>query len=73
MEQDGGLTIVRYSTTGAAAAVALTGSVIPTATLTRADGTGTGVVSTTQYGGYSSGGPLAFQPPDRPRATRPRA
>jgi len=64
---DGTLTIVKYTTSGAAAAVALTGTVQPSITLTKTnpDGTTTSqTFTTTRYAGGDSGGPLAFEPPD---------
>ena len=64
---DGKVTLVKYDTSGAAAAVALTGTVLPSITLskTNADGTtSTLTVTTTRYAGGYSGGPLAFEPPD---------
>lgn len=65
---DGTVTVIKYSTTGAAAAVALTGSVQNSATLQATDAqTGdpaTLTVNSTRYAGQSAGGPLAFQPPD---------
>jgi hypothetical protein len=65
---DGTQTIVQYSTTGAAAAVHLQGTVIPFVTLP-AINPGPGqptstTVTTTRYGGSSSTGLLTFQPPD---------
>jgi hypothetical protein len=63
----GGLTIVSYSTTGAAALVGLTGSVLDSITLpvvNPAPGAPTtGTLTTTAFKGYSAGGPLAFEPP----------
>src|SRR3954468_21006894 len=64
---DGKVTIVDYDTNGAAAAVALTGSVIPSYTLkkTNPDGSVSSLtVTTTRYAGGYAGGPLAFEPPD---------
>jgi hypothetical protein len=65
---DGTVTVLKYTTTGAAAAVNLSGSVAPSATLTAVDaqpGDPTTItVATTRYAGYSSQGALAFQPPD---------
>ena len=65
---DGTLTIVDYDTTGAAAAVALTGTVRPNITLSKTDPV-TGITTSrtftsTRYAGGYSGGPLAFEPPD---------
>jgi hypothetical protein len=66
--KDGTVSVLSYSTTGAAAAVALTGSVTPSVQLQATDAQPgdplTYTVSTTRYAGYSSGGSLAFQPPD---------
>ena len=65
---DGTVTVIKYSTTGAAAAVALTGSVAASVTATATDAQtgdpGTLTISSTRYAGQSAGGPLAFQPPD---------
>ena len=64
---DGKTTIVNHSTTGAAAAVALTGTVVPSINLTRTEPDGTVstlTVTTTRYAGGNAGGPLAFEPPD---------
>jgi hypothetical protein len=65
---DGTVTVLGYSTTGAAAAVSLSGSVQPSVTLTAVDaqpGDPTTItIATTRYSGYSSQGALAFQPPD---------
>jgi hypothetical protein len=64
----GGTTsVIGYTTSGAAAAVALKGSVIPSITLQPLPGQ-TGAtpvtVTSTQFAGYSSAALLAFQPPD---------
>jgi hypothetical protein len=56
---DGFTTVVQYSTSGAAAAVALQGSVI--ASVTSSTGT---TSTTTRYAGDSALGTLAFEPPD---------
>jgi hypothetical protein len=69
---DGTRTVVSYSTTGAAAGVLLTGSVVPSMTLTLLSYTGptqappgsTLTYSTTRWSGNSALGTLAFQPPD---------
>jgi hypothetical protein len=65
----GGTTVIKYSTSGAAAAVALTGSVVPSVTASAVSGAQPGdpasiTISSDRYAGYSAGGPLAFQPPD---------
>jgi hypothetical protein len=65
---DGTQTIVQYSTTGAAAAVHLQGTVVPFITL-QAINPGPGqptstTVTTSRYGGSSAHGLLTFQPPD---------
>lgn len=65
---DGTQTVISYTTTGAAAAVNLQGSVVPSVTL-QAVNPATGqptstTVTTTRYAGNSSLGALAFQPPD---------
>jgi hypothetical protein len=69
---DGTTTVESYSTTGAAAAVNLSGSVVPSVTATLAGYTGptqappasTFTISTTRYSGDSASGLLTFQPPD---------
>ena len=65
---DGSTTVVSYSTTGALAAVQLSGSVAPSMTLTAVNGAAgdptTYTISTTRYAGDTAGGVLAFQPPD---------
>jgi hypothetical protein len=65
---DGTISVLNYSTTGAAAAVNLSGTVAPSVTLTALDAQpgdpATITVSTTRYLGNSSQGVLAFQPPD---------
>jgi hypothetical protein len=65
---DGTVTVLKYSTTGAAAAVNLSGSVVPSVTLTAVDAQAgdptTITIATTRYPGYSSQGVLAFEPPD---------
>lgn len=69
---DGTNTVVSYTTTGAAAAVNLSGSVVPSATLTLLSYTGptqappasTYTITTTRWSGDSAAGALTFQPPD---------
>jgi hypothetical protein len=65
---DGTVTVESYSTTGAAAAVDLSGSVVPSVTLTATNAQSgdptTLTISTTRYAGDSSAGQLFFQPPD---------
>ena len=69
---DGTTTVVGYTTTGAAAAVALSGSVQPSMTDTLVSYTGptqappasSYTVTTTRWAGDSAVGPLTFQPPD---------
>jgi hypothetical protein len=65
---DGTVSVLGYSTTGAAAAVNLSGTVQPSITLTATNaqpGDPTTItIATTRYGGYTSQGALAFQPPD---------
>jgi hypothetical protein len=56
---DGTTTVLQYSTSGAAAAVALQGSVITSVT----SSTGT-TYTTTRYAGDSALGAVAFEPPD---------
>jgi hypothetical protein len=61
-------TVIEYSTTGAAAAVHLSGKAIPSVTLPAINpkpGQPTSTtINTTRYGGQASTGALAFQPPD---------
>ena len=65
---DGTRTIVDYDTTGAAAAVQLSGTVVNSVTLTAVNAVSgdptTQTLTTTRYAGASSLGALAFQPPD---------
>lgn len=61
---DGSQTFFNYETTGATAAVALTGDVVDTVTLARSDGTGSTTFASTAFGGHSAGGLLAFDPPN---------
>ena len=65
---DGTVTVVEYTTTGAAAAVKLDGQVIPSVTLPAINpqpGQPTSTtISTTRYAGASALGALTFQPPD---------
>jgi len=65
---DGTQSVLDFATTGAAAAVNLTGSVVPSVTLqatnAQAGDPTTLTITTTRYAGYSSQGVLAFQPPD---------
>jgi hypothetical protein len=65
---DGTQTVVRYSTTGAAAAVQLSGTVIASVTLPAINpqpGQPTSkTITTTRYAGQSALGALTFQPPD---------
>ena len=66
---DGTQTVVNYSTTGAAAAVNLQGTVASSVTLNAVPPLQTGepptaTVTTTRYAGDSAQGLLAFQPPD---------
>jgi hypothetical protein len=65
---DGTQTVIQYSTTGAAAAVNLQGTVLASVTLQAinpAPGQPTSTtVTTTRYAGASALGALAFQPPD---------
>jgi len=65
---DGTTTIVQYSTTGAAAAVNLSGTVIDSVTLPainpQAGQPTSTTITTTRYAGATSQGALAFQPPD---------
>jgi hypothetical protein len=55
---DGTTTVIQYSTTGAAAAVNLQGTVVDSVTA------GTTTYTTTRYAGDSALGALAFQPSD---------
>jgi len=65
---DGSTTVVSYTTSGAAAAVQLSGSVVPSMTLTAVNAQSgdptTFTISTTRYAGDSASGLLTFQPPD---------
>jgi hypothetical protein len=65
---DGTKTVVSYTTTGALAAVHLTGTVVPSVTanaINPAPGQPTSTtITTTRYAGQSSLGELVFQPPD---------
>jgi hypothetical protein len=64
---DGTRTLIKYSTTGAAAAVALSGTVLPSLVLHPVDTTlPDQTVTTTRYAGASPSGALAFEanPPD---------
>lgn len=65
---DGTQTVVDYSTSGAAAAVSLEGSVVPSVTLQAINpppGAPTSTtITTTRYAGASARGLLAFEPPD---------
>jgi hypothetical protein len=61
---DGTQTVINYSTSGAAAAVSLQGTVAPSVTLPQVGGTGSATVTTTRYAGDTAQGLLAFQPPD---------
>jgi hypothetical protein len=63
----GAQSVVGYTTSGAAAAVVLTGTVIPSITLQPVPGQAGATpvtVTSTQFAGYSSSALLAFQPPD---------
>ncbi len=65
---DGTVTVVEYTTTGAAAAVKLDGKVVPSVTLPAINpqpGQPTSTtISTTRYPGATALGGLTFQPPD---------
>jgi hypothetical protein len=64
---DGAVTIIKYTTTGAASAVALTGSVQPNLVLSNAAGQSTTISSTRYYNAGQQngvGGQLAFHPAD---------
>jgi hypothetical protein len=59
---DGTRTLIRYTTTGAAAAVALQGSVVDSTTLQPVDPLDPPLtVTTTRYAGYTPFGLLAFE------------
>lgn len=72
---DGTVTVVSYSTTGALAAVDLSGSVVPSMTLSAVNAAPgdptTFTISTTRYAGESATGLLAFQPPEPAACTTP--
>jgi hypothetical protein len=61
-------TVIQYSTSGAAAAVQLSGTAVPSVTLQAINplpGQPTSTtITTTRYGGQAANGLLAFQPPD---------
>jgi hypothetical protein len=65
---DGSTTVVSYTTTGAAAAVQLSGTVVPSMTLTAVNAQSGDptmlTINTTRYAGDSANGLLTFQPPD---------
>jgi hypothetical protein len=66
---DNTITVIRYTTNGALAAVALQGNVVPSTALSAPDHTYTWeptslTVTTTRYGGAAASAALAFQPPD---------
>jgi hypothetical protein len=61
---DGTQTVIDYTTSGAAAAVSLQGSVVDSITLPQVGGTGSATVTSTRYAGDTAQGLLAFQPPD---------
>jgi hypothetical protein len=72
---DGTQSVLDYTTTGAAAAVSLSGTVVPSVTLNAIDAQAgdptTLTITTTRYAGYSSQGALAFQPPDPTACSAP--
>jgi len=72
---DGTTTVVSYSTTGALAAVHLSGTVVPSMTLGAVDAEpgdpATFTIETTRYAGQSALGLLAFEPPDPTACTTP--
>ena len=72
---DGTHTVVAYSTTGALAAVSLSGSVAPSMTLSAVNGEPgdptTFTIGSSRYAGESAIGLLAFQPPDPTACTTP--
>lgn len=65
---NGKVSVISYTTKGAAAAVALTGTFKSAQTFTSvatdANGTHTTIAPPLAYGGDHAGGPLAFEPPD---------
>ncbi len=65
---DGTQTVIEYSTSGAAAAVQLSGTAIASVTLPainpQAGQPTSTTITTTRYGGETSSGLLAFQPPE---------
>jgi hypothetical protein len=73
---DGTHTVIAYSTTGALAAVSLSGSVAPSMTLSAVNNPEPGdpttfTIATNRYAGESAIGLLAFQPPDPTACTTP--
>jgi hypothetical protein len=66
---DGSTTVLSYTTTGALAAVNLSGSVVNSVDIPAVSGLQPGdpdhiTITTTRFAGYGSQGALAFQPPD---------
>jgi hypothetical protein len=65
---DGSTTVISYSTTGAAAAVQLSGTIAPSITLSAVNAQSgdptTYTINSTRYAGESASGALTFQPPD---------
>ena len=68
---DGTKTVIDYTTSGAAAAVLLQGTVADSVTLPQVGGTGSTTVTSTRYAGDAATGLLAFQPPDPTACTTP--
>jgi hypothetical protein len=66
---DGTLTIIKYSTTSAAAGVALQGSVLASTTLTPVGGGAAATVTSTRYVGDGAAGVLAFEVSDPTQCT----
>ena len=66
---DGTISIIKYSTTSAAAGVALQGTVIPSVTLTAVSGGGTTTVTSSRYVGDGAAGVLAFEVADPTQCT----
>ncbi|MBK5306838.1 MAG: hypothetical protein JJD92_09150 [Frankiaceae bacterium] len=67
--QDGTVSVLKYTTSSAGAAVALQGTVVPNIVLTSVDGLTTTTVATTRYLGNGAVGALAFEVTDPTECT----
>lgn len=61
---DGTYSFIQYTTKSAAAGVVLQGTVVPSVTATKTDGTGTATLASTKYAGDGAAGVLAFEVTD---------